>query len=380
MYPIRHGRPRDFDLLMRRVFESFCEANPTHPQFAGLYPDTIRADPESMGQWLLAEVDGELAAGMQVVPRALVIASRVSIPASGLGNVFCCPAFRGRGLMTALLGEAIAEMGRQGIVLSMLGGDRLRYGRMGWEHAGAARRLALSSRMCRFRDVPAVRVTDVHHWEGDQNVLQRMHEVYSELPYRSPRTLEEMALVMQRPGQSVWAWDPAGKAFAYVSLKGNSVAEYAGAVDGLEKILRFVLRSRGVDVVIPPMDAETERERLLLSLAQSFSVQPVAMTRIIDLAGLLRAYSPIVDERLKGWEGVQSLRIAGGEGGVTYVCEQGECRLLDGVRGEPLVLSVPDMTRLLFGPFNPSGLPRSGEAFRRLAFPLPLYWHALAHV
>lgn len=380
MYKIRRAESRDFASLMERILASFCEANPTHPDFESLYPDTIRGDAESMSQWLIAEVDGEVAAGMQVVPRPLVVASTVSLKASGLGNVFCYPPYRKMGLMTALLSEAIREMGRKGFVLSMLGGDRLRYGRMGWERSGEIRRLTLSSGMCRFRQVEHVRAMDLCRWDGDSAVLRKMHGVYSALPYRSCRSVAEMAEVMRRPGQSVWVWDPAGEDFAYISLKGNVLVEYAGAVAGLEKLLLFALRSRSIDVNIPPVEGETERERLLLSLAQGFCVTPVAMTRVIDLAGLLRAYIPVLSERLRDWDGMQSLQLAGSELGVTCVCSQGDCRILEEVRGEPLVLGLAEMTRLIFGPFPPSGLSWESRLFRRLAFPLPLYWHDLGHV
>jgi len=103
MAKIRTAEVSDYAAVMERCAASFSEDNPTHLRFQDLYPDSIQPTAESMGQWLIAEEAGEIAAGLQVVPRPMVYAEIGEIPAAGLGNVFCYPPFRGKGLMSTLL-------------------------------------------------------------------------------------------------------------------------------------------------------------------------------------------------------------------------------------------------------------------------------------
>ena len=100
MQRIRAGTAADYETVLQRVLMSFSEANPFHPRFDELAPDVVRPDEPSMNQWLLAEVDGELAAGLQVVPRHLVMAGDVEVPVAGLANEMETP---GRGQIKAMV-------------------------------------------------------------------------------------------------------------------------------------------------------------------------------------------------------------------------------------------------------------------------------------
>ncbi len=379
---IRHGQPSDFTALMDRVHASFSDDNPTHPRFETLCPDSISADPACVAQWLIADVDGEIAAGLQIVPRSVVVARDVQLPVGGIANVFCYPAFRNRGCMTALLEEAETELETAGYALSMLGGDRLRYGRHGWEHAGAARRLGLSAAMKRDQDLLRVSAADLALWHGDQDLATQMAARYGELPCRTLRSAAEFPAVLTRPGQSVWTCSSDQDGFGYISLKGNLLAEYAGDAAAVEKLLRFVLRSRTVDVVIPPAAAESELDRLLLSYARHFSVVPVGMVRIVSLADTLRAFTPVLNARLSDWTGTCRLTIE--ETGETVCCtgsgQGGIAVRPDAPDPDGLTLSRREMVRLLFGPFSDALEADSEQGFLRRLFPLPLYWHALSHV
>lgn len=381
MAKIRAADTTDFSELMSSCAASFSDNNPTHLRFEDLYPDTIQPNDEYMKQWLVAEENDRIAAGMQVVPRPLAIGGRMSLPAAGLGNVFTHPEFRKKGYMGALLHTVIAMMETRRYALCMLGGDRLRYGNYGWENAGCVRQFSLGANMLRFDDAARVSVTELRRWRGLQADTRRMAEAYKQRGTRAVRTLEEFGRVLRRPGQVIWLCDNENEGFAYVSLRGDRLAEYAGDLPAFERLVRFLVSRRRIQVNAPPVEIEDELDRLLLRFAAGFSVGTVGMVRIVDLEVLLQAYLPLLSRRLAGWQSAVALDISGlkqrvvcrGDGTDVYVQNS------DMDVPESISLGLQDMARLLFGPFPPAG-PFLDSEFVRRAFPLPLYWPDLSHV
>ena len=375
---IRLGQPSDFPLVMERVVISFRAGNPGHLLFEDLYPDSV--GPASMDQWRLAFVDGELAGGIQLVPRQLRLAGSIDLPAMGLGNVFCYPAIRGQGVMSNLLQRCLADMREAGIAVCLLGGDRTRYGHFGWEHCGTERRLSLSRKVRRHAEFVPVSVLDLRTWRGDAADTIRMAGAYHALPYHCARPAAGFSLPLERPGQVIWICDDPSLGFAYIAVRGRDIAEYAGDVPAGDCILRFLLASGDANVTIPPDAGSGPWEDLLLSYARSFSVTPTGMGCVICLDVLLRAYLPLLSRRLADWRGT-----------FVIACPDGEAVQLTGTTaGVPiagaadtppdLTLSRTDLALLLFGPFQPSLGELADHPFLRLAFPLPLHWQSLAHV
>ena len=70
---IRRGLPSDYDVMLNHVVQSFRENNPGHFRFEHLFPDVINASPETMGYWRFAFIDGEMAAGIELIPRQMKI-------------------------------------------------------------------------------------------------------------------------------------------------------------------------------------------------------------------------------------------------------------------------------------------------------------------
>lgn len=376
---IRPGTSTDFATVMDRCAASFADGNANHLLFEDLYPDSVRATEASMQQWQLVEIDGEIAAGMQVVPRPMTIAGDVRLQVAGLGNVFCYPPFRKQELMSHLLERVLAVMASNGDAVSLLEGDRLRYGRYGWENAGTARVLNLRSSMLRGQDGLGS-ITDFRRWKGEAEDARRMAAAYRALPTRTDRTDAEFERVLKRPAYDLIWLSEYADGFAYVALAGGRILEYGGDLDAFKPLLRFLVSRRPLEVAVPPVAASGLLEAFLLELAADFAVQPVGMACIIDLHRTLQAYAPLLKRRLAGWRGALSLAIEGRGAGVACTGEG------DGLRIEPapapydLSLSAPHMARLLFGPFAPHLTDLADHEFLRRALPLPLYWHALSHV
>ena len=379
MDQIRLGRPDDHPVVMERVVASFRERNPGHARFEELYPDTVL--PETMGQWRLACQGRDIAAGVQLVPRSFVAVGEVRLPGIGLGNVFCYPPYRKHGLMSALLERCSVDMAAGGVGVCILGGDRSRYGNYGWEHAGAERSLTLAAGVTRFEESFPVSAVDLRVWSGDVGELMCILAAYSRLPYRCERSAAECGRVLRRPGQVVWICDRAEKGFGYLSVRGNTIAEYGGAPLAVEELVSFLLQSGSWSVALPPVDAETALEKLMLRHAQSYLVRPAGMIRIVSMRTVLEAYRPVLQVRLQGWTGEIVLRCRDTGESVRVSAEGGVLAVEDAGAGSVAVeLTRRELAQVFFGPFLPDlgdGARHSG--IRRL-FPLPFYCHALAHV
>ncbi len=378
---IRRGRPDDVADVVQRCTLSFSDHTPSHLPFPQLFPDTIPSDGSRMDQWLLAEVDGELAAGLQIVPRPMVLGRGVQLRAAGIANVFCYPPFRKRGCMSALMRQAVTEMDEAGYGVALLGGDRLRYGRFGWEVAGNAVRVELDAGMLRESgDPPAV--TEFRRWDHAAADTERMFAAYQELPFRTERAASEFPLVLQRPNNITWVYDR-DRCFAYATIRNGCLQEYAGDGAGITELVRFFV-SRGLrNAVLPPMPGQGGLDACLIDCAGTFSTVPVGMVRVNNTVATLEAYKPLLHERLAGWTGTLTLAIEP-DGETVTLAGNGQQLTIEaaGAVAADITLTRGNMARLLFGPFPPVlGAPDgSRHAALARAFPLPLYWHALSHV
>jgi len=379
MIEIRRGCAEDYATILERVVVSFRERNPAHLRFEDIFPDSVL--PGTVSQWRLAWVDGDLAAGIQLVPRDMVNAGAVRLPTLGLGNVFCFPSYRKRGLMGALLERCIADMEAEGAGICLLGGDRTRYGNYGWEHAGCERSLTLASGVTRFESAEAISAASLRVWNGDDADLGRILAAYAALPYRCERTAAECARVLRRPGQVVWICDRPETGFGYASIRSGAIVEYGGTAAAVECLVRFFLQTGSWNVAIPPVDAETALEKVLLRHAQSYFVRPAGMIRVIDLRVVLESYLPVLRDRLQAWTGEVALRSMDNGSTVRLVGEAGSLRV-EAVPRDATALELPrrELAQLLFGPFAPDLGDWGRHSALRRAFPLPFYCHALAHV
>ncbi len=81
----------------------------------------------------IAEVDGKIVSHVWVAERPVFYRGQVILPMGGIGGVGTLPEYRGRGLATLLLEDAIAYMERKGHAISMLfTGINPFYAKLGW--------------------------------------------------------------------------------------------------------------------------------------------------------------------------------------------------------------------------------------------------------
>lgn len=379
---IRPATAADYTPLLEKLIAAFSLEDPLIPPFDTLYPDAIRPDEECMRDWQVAEVDGRIAAALQIVPTALAMGPDIRLNAAGLGQVFCLPEFRGRGLMSALLKASISMMDKRGYEFCWLGGDRFRYRNYGWESAGCTVRIKLAKRRS-YGDAPAVPApgpTAPHRWLGNPAFLTKIVRAHEALPARALRQASAFPAVLSRLGASTWIHEDSS-GFAYIVLQGKSIAEYAGSPSTFESLLAYLIDKSSLTVHIPPRPASGPLEGILCAWASSFEAVPCGKVRIFSLERIFRAYKQLLEKRLS--EGTWDIGLR-----VSETCEAirlsgtSASEMTADFHGPSLELSLPEWSQLLFGPCLPEGLPAEWEdhEFIRRAFPLPLFWPSLSMV
>ena len=145
---------RDYLSLINEVF-GFNEQN---EDFARLLPKLFGPgrDGAAHTTFALNDADGTMVACAGRFPVDF-LAGNTRIKAFGIGNVGVRKEFRERGLMSAVMTEAVLQMSRDGALFSFLGGSRHRYSHFGFERAGVVYGFELSAKTLRAlaEDVPA---------------------------------------------------------------------------------------------------------------------------------------------------------------------------------------------------------------------------------
>lgn len=124
-------------------------------EFLGLLPKLYREGYRPQDQnWVVTE-DGTTVAAVGAYDHAIEVCGR-RLPCRGIGNVAVHPQHRRKGYMKAAMNQALADMLRDGVVLSTLGGRRQRYQYFGYDKAGPAYVFSISRDCIRhsFGDAP----------------------------------------------------------------------------------------------------------------------------------------------------------------------------------------------------------------------------------
>ncbi len=104
-------------------------------KFEGLLPKLYREDRRPQDSNYVITEDGKLVAAVGAYDHEITVCG-VRIPCRGIGNVAVHPDTRGKGYMKDTMNAALADMIRDGVALSTLGGRRQRYQYFSYDKAG----------------------------------------------------------------------------------------------------------------------------------------------------------------------------------------------------------------------------------------------------
>ncbi|NKB71673.1 MAG: GNAT family N-acetyltransferase [Candidatus Latescibacteria bacterium] len=339
------------------------------------YPHLFQRSTTMARRLLLLRDEGELVGGLGIHPLTLRL-QEARLKAGGIGQVAAHPQRRGQGIMSTLLNDAIQRMQRAGYALSVLGGDRQRYGWFGWENAGLRHELDLASR---YLGAPSAadRKLKVQPLRPRGAVAGKIQRYSDGLPYGVVRPLGQMEPLFCRNGRQGWYCQEGG-GFAYVVSTtrqgGIRLDEVGGDPELVVALLRRVLARLKVDritLVVGPNHAELG---LLRPYSGSWRSSTDCMVKIIDLERTVEGVTGLLRRRARqlGIKGTFNLQMGA----------QKACLQLGRGRTYRLVLDERAMVTLLFGslPVHQALGGDGGLEILDRLLPLPLFIPPLNHI
>lgn len=376
----RPAKSGEFSEVMAFIDRVFRPGQPGRLIMHRQYPHLYRDEPAHLARSLILRDQGEIVGHLAIHP-VLLRLDGATVRAGGIGGVAAAPERRGQGIMTALLEAAGERMRQQGYPLSVLGGDRRRYGWFGWENAGLRNTFSLTPRYL-GRPTATERRLLIRPLRLDLATRRRILALDRVRPFGTERRAAELAPRFQRTSRDAWECR-VGRCFAYVVLGGHAHQarpyERVDEVGGDPELVRSMIRVLMARYRCPHLRATTGANPGDVALFRPVSGQwergTDGMVRIVDLPLLLEQLAPVLRRRAQRLHRNGTLHLSMIDSG-----QQGTLTLGPGPVHR-LRLSDREMVALFFG-LHPVGEAFTGTAAARLdgLLPLPLFIPPLDHV
>jgi len=372
-------RLSEYDEILRFLEDVYGHS---YDYFPLAYPQAWKKENADFRNVFVIRERGEIVSLVRIFPLGTV-QNGVSVKLAGIGSVSTAYSRRGKGYMSELLQRAFQEMEKQKFPLSVLGGDRHRYGHFGYENGGRIVEMRISPRGF---DKNVVRLPAVKRFTGDEKTLARMKKAYDALKYRKSRTFKEMRELYTKPGVMA-CYAANGKDFASVVLSatefrdgGKKVLEFTGSDELVMGILHYLaerFKIPGFSLGFPDFSDVPFK---MMSAASGWSVNSEMMIKIINLKQTLQAFSGQPGFLFPDGEEV-TLSIRDRES-VLITKKNGRLRVENGRGANEVALGEMDMVRLLFGLsfWAPEGAKQNVIKVLRQFLPFNLFLGRLDHI
>ncbi|MFC7212655.1 GNAT family N-acetyltransferase [Saliphagus sp. GCM10025334] len=321
--------------------------------------------------------DGDVVSHVACVPAELR-AGAATVECHGIAGVATDPDHRGNGYMTQLLEFWLDRLELQDVPLAELEGDRLGYGRFGWENAGREERYRITRRS--FTTDPAGSA-DVRQYRSRTD-LELIREIHDRERYRITRTDRRYERLLAQRDLETLVFD--GDRPAYLAYRGTdpaSVLEFGGSREGVTTLFGSVLETAAeLEVFTHPHHPFVPS---FCDLAIDWETRPHRKLNILDLPATLEAYEPLLAERWATVDddfgcpsGAVTLAVEGLEttDAVTVAYDATGVHVEQTRREPDVVLDRRAMTRLLFGSPDACWPIRRSRPFLRAVLPLEYYF------
>jgi len=291
-----------------------------------------------------------------------------------LGSMAVHPRVRGQGTMGKLMQKQIDRGYELGLDLMVLGGQRQRYQRSGFETGGASYVYSISRANVRH----ALAETDssaLTFRKMSQDDVPQMIALYDSQIVAGARREENFMAVLKSYRREAWTALNEGEPVGYLSATADGqtigeivMRETAQVLPVIKAWMEF-REVKNLHVSAAPYDRELGE--LLAPICEAFSLNPSIMIRVLKPETVLPAYmklkntvAPLAQGRVVlGWEGVGALEFCVSDDKITV--QMTDERPLD-------TLSQVDFHQLIFG-FNRFAAPKVKTAIPENWFPLPVY-------
>lgn len=321
--------------------------------------------------------DGSVVSHVACIPATLQAGS-ATIECPGIAGVATDPNHRGNGYMKRLVEFWLERLDSRDVPLAELEGDRLRYGRLGWENAGREDRYRITDRS--FTAEPG-ETTEVRNYRGSAD-LGMVMEIHEGERYRVSRDRRRYERLLDQ--QDLETLVVAGDQPAYLSYRGTdpaSVLEFGGSQEGVTTLLAAVLESAAaLEVYTHPHHPLVP---LFCDVAASWETIPHRKLNVLDLPRVVAAYEPLLADRwstavgdLGSVSGSVTLAIDGSSPteAVMITYEDTDIRIERTTRKADVSLDRLAMTRLLFGSPDACWPIKRSRPFLRVVLPLEYYF------
>jgi predicted N-acetyltransferase YhbS len=354
------------------------------------YPHAYRQTSSFARRLLLlrdVEADGQLVGCMGIHPMELRLGA-ATVSAAGIGIVGADPRRRGEGIMSLLLVAALRRMQTAGHAISILGGDRQRYGWFGWENGGVRRRYLLTRRMlgAPSRTERQLRLT---RFDPDKaSIRRKIHRLSSEKSYGVAHSAADVAPLLDRVGRETWIVEDSDR-FACICLGGpnrhNRPYERVDAVFGDRELIVSGLRCMMARFRREQLWAlggpDPEDAAIFEPVSASWITEDDGMIRILDLPRLVKQLAPEI-ARLRRLTGTRAPDLQ------IRLSDLGQTATLSGGSGKSRICKMTSLqaVQLLFGARSllTTGLvdllPKTVIGPWSAILPLPLHVPAIHHI
>ncbi|MCL7417755.1 MAG: GNAT family N-acetyltransferase [Halalkalicoccus sp.] len=252
-------------------------------------------DDEHPARHAIVKVDGKVVSHVVCVPAELW-AGDARVDCHGIAGVATDPAHRGNGYMHQLLEFWLNRLDDRDVPIAELEGDRVRYGRYGWENAGREELYRITRRsFTAGRGASEDGANAIRRYRGAADI-ETIQDVHGTERYRVSRDRRRYERLLEQTGLETLVFD--GSQSAYLCYRGEdpaSVLEFGGSREGVAALLECALDATGeIAVYTHPHHPLTD---LFRELAAGWECHPHRKLNVLDFPATIDAYRPLFEER-----------------------------------------------------------------------------------
>lgn len=367
-----HLKKEEFEEMMLFLEKSYGHS---HYFFPRVFPHVWGEETIDYENRLIVKEKGKIVSHVGIFPLIMFI-ENTEIKMGGIGGVATLPEFRGKGYMSKLMNSSLQKMKENGYPLSILWGDRQRYGYFGYEITGKTVIFTLSRRSLR-RSIKLPLVNPVR-LEEKGDLLKKIIFIHNEEPIHIKRKKQDYALIFTKPGLVTYIGEREGK-FAYSSFYGeqfpSSLGECGGNPEILFSLIYNLLERWGRESIeIPFPYFPTNLFFSLLRVCSHWHFQSLGMVKILSLREIINSYYPFIERKAQrlGLKGELILEIKESKERITLDLDSGLTLKENGEGDEKICLPEKEMVKVLFESPYMVNINKSSPLLH-LLFPLPLY-------
>jgi predicted N-acetyltransferase YhbS len=287
------AEPKDYEELMDFGNYVFSHAHAS-TDFPSLLPKLYKREYFMEGIHYIAREDGRIRAAVGAYPLRLNILGEI-LPGRGIGMVSVHPYTRSRGYMRTLLEMALADMRRDKIVFSCLGGQRQRYEYFGFTPAGT--QIVFECRQVNIRHFlgkdlsPALSIRQLKEGDGELEDIYRFHQSKTA---RFERDRGKFFDILSSWKNRIFVLLDGNRFTGYLVYNdaGNTLAEMnlidpGRAAEALACFLNYLGEKNGVSVNVQPW--ETTKLEALAAFAEDYRISTAYSFAILDWQPFLSA-------------------------------------------------------------------------------------------